>query len=431
MIYKNRLNSVAFGDPHGRTSDKMTSITFFFSYASQTHQTSIWRRWDKSGNHLDDFYTALCNRIASLAAADSTEVAFRDTERLALSDFWGPRLVAGLQEAPVLVSVISPHYLKSVPCGREVMFFHRRFEALGRGERHYILPVFWEGLTDCRHCMNKKQEQFLHALQQKQKDMPANYPHTGLYHFYNQEEWSAVNRVIDAVARSIWDLNKIQRLPRLQGAGDFKDLPSFFAPDPAFSDVGLVSGPSGANIVYAVATTEEIQLISNADNSRYKSQRKHWQPFTDAAGATIEMATKEGLNRAGQNEAEYRDWDLPQNLIGKLKEAKTANSPVVIVLDRTSLKIKAIKDRLAPYDDFDSRHVGLVVAGGCNDDEHLVGSIFPTKFGERRQLHMWTVPQGRDDFIGNVFEVISGLRRALQQDAKPTAVMASTPLPGL
>src|SRR5262249_12338756 len=102
----------------------MAPYRFFFSYASETHRASEGR--------LEKFYDALCRRVALKAGSEIDKVAYIDRKRLTVATFWGQELVSALQNSHVLVALISPHYLNSTPCGREIEFFLRRFKMLGQ-----------------------------------------------------------------------------------------------------------------------------------------------------------------------------------------------------------------------------------------------------------------------------------------------------------
>ncbi len=72
---------------------------FFFSYSRETYKAS-----DQGGrNLLDQFFNELSSRVALLVGEPVSEVAYRDTDRLRISDNWGPELITGMQDSAVLV----------------------------------------------------------------------------------------------------------------------------------------------------------------------------------------------------------------------------------------------------------------------------------------------------------------------------------------
>jgi hypothetical protein len=226
------------------------------------------------------------------------------------------------------------------------------------------------------------------------------------------------------------NLSEMPALPELPGGDEFRELPSFFSGRGEREKPLLASGPKGTNVVYAVGTRNEAVEYGFDNVGTYDAVRERWTPFADS-GETVELVTRQGLNTAGQDDTDYRNLGLPPDLNERLSAAKAVNSPVVIVLDRRSLRVPAIEAALRDYDDRDYPHVGLVTASGSELDEPLLAQALPTKYGYRRPNHSWSVPDDRDFFVLKVGEVISGLRRALQQ-AGPTAMLhPAAPLPGI
>jgi hypothetical protein len=404
---------------------------FFFSYASEAHRASSWNNWGDSGNHLEEFFQALCNRVALITGEEIASVGYRDRDRLTLASFWSKNLVTALQSSRVLVSIVSSHYLDSENCDREVEFFRRRFNLLGGRDSHRIIPIFWEDYMTCKMHMADEVERFFLDLQLRQAGMPASYPHTGVYRLYTLGEQAARNALIDVVAKAILSLSELPALPELPGAGEFKELPSFFAGREQRVKPSLAVGPKGTNVVYAVGTRGEAVKHGFANAGGYDAARERWTPFGRSPGETIELITRHGLNTAGQDDSDYRNLGLAPDLNDRLRAAKAVNSPVVIVLDRCSLRVPAIEAALRDYDDRDYPNVGLIAASGSELDEPLLAQTLPTKYGHRRPNHSWAVPDDRDFYVLKVEEVISGLRRGLQQ-AGPTAISPpAAPLPGI
>jgi hypothetical protein len=415
----------------------MPLYRFFFSYASETHRTSAWQQWGRSGNYLDEFFDHLCNCVALQTGQHAGAVGYRDQNRLTLASFWRKELVAALQESHVLVSIISPHYLRSENCGREIEFFRRRVGLVKTSEialqqNHRIIPIFWIDSMTCKTHMSELVERFFFGLQQRESGMPANYPNTGLYPLYNLGQRVAYNGLVDVVAKAIVRLSQLPVMPKLPGAGDFADLPSFFDLDGnEHTKRSIAVGPKGTNVIYAVGTRDEaIQYgLVNIDN--YDRARERWTPFADAPGATIELTTREGLNTVGQEDLNYCNLGLPSDLNDRLRAARKANSPVLIVLDRRSLKVPAIQSSLGDYDDRDYPHVGLITAAGSELDEPLLAETLPTKYGNRRPNHLWTIPERRVSYVLGIGEVIGGLRRGLQQVGSAAIPQPAARLPGI
>src|SRR5262249_13904374 len=155
-----------------------------------------------SGNHLEQFFEDLRNRVASITGETIASVGYRDRDRLTLGSLWSKELVAALQSCKVLVCIVSPHYIGSENCGREVELFRRRFDLLEEKESHRIIPIFWEDHSICKNHMAEEIGRFFSDLQLRQAGMPASYPHTGVYSYYRLGEQRDRNGLIDVVAKA-------------------------------------------------------------------------------------------------------------------------------------------------------------------------------------------------------------------------------------
>jgi hypothetical protein len=233
------------------------------------------------------------------------------------------------------------------------------------------------------------------------------------------------------VAEAILHLSELPALPELPGRNEFKELPSFFAIQEKPTKLSLAGGPRGTNVVYAVATRDEAVAHGFNNAGGYDAMRERWTPFTASPGETVELATRQGLNTAGQDDSDYRNLGLPPDLNEQLREAKAVNSPVVIVLDRCSLRVPAIGSALRDYDERDYTHVGLITVSGTELDEPLLIQTLPTKYGHRRPNHSWAVPENKDFYVWKLEEVINGLRRGLQQSGATAISPPAAPLPGI
>jgi hypothetical protein len=162
---------------------------FFFSYNHETYKNALWSKLDKQGNFLESFFDELCKKVSDLTGDAAESVASRDQDRLQIGDKWSPRLVEGLQHSRVLVSILSPQYMKSESCGKEVEFFRRRLKKLQQSsfdpkESPRIIPVFWIDSLACLRGLDPDVARFIKTIQLSQKGVPEGYPSTGLHQFY-------------------------------------------------------------------------------------------------------------------------------------------------------------------------------------------------------------------------------------------------------
>jgi TIR domain len=401
---------------------------FFFSYARETYKASQIG----GKNLLDQFFEDLSSQVALEAGERIEEVGYRDVDRLRISDDWGPDLIAGMQDSAVLLCVISPHYLKSLPCGREFGLFQERL-ALSEGppkeRKNRVLPVFWIGEPSCHHAMLPHVKDFVRSMQLMQKGLPNDYPLVGLSDFYGQQDGVACYKFRKRLAERILELSNLPILPKLQNPAQFGKLVSFFEPRRSFGDEQVAEGPRGTNIVYAVATRD---LAGEAKiETRYGEKSEDWKPFKDKPNRTIDLLTQNALRDADQDATQYKVISLSEELVAKLKKAKRENSPVIMVLDRTSLQFESIRKHVLEYDAYDAPHVGLITAGGTAADEPLLAETFAAKYRGRRRHYLWTVPPTSDAYELSVAHLVSALRSNLLKTSRPKVRLRSSTMPTL
>jgi hypothetical protein len=375
---------------------------FFFSYASANHANAEWDRHGNRGNYLDGFYETLCKQVSNLTGWPANQVAYRDRQRLKMSDFWNQELVKGLQKSRVLLSLISPHYLRSHNCGRELAFFNRRLDeyvqANGAGEMqaHRILPLFWEDSPVCMKKTTPGLSKFLNRCNFTQQGMPASYPAVGISQLCMLRAGNDYEQLCRSIAERIVELaDEIPPLPPLPEQEDFSDLESIYRQlEKEAETYEILNGPGGANVVYVVGTRSEMEASGGMNLDSYAEKREGWLPFSEAPGATIELLTQEGVNQAGLNE--LHNARLPNNLVRLIEEAKQKNSAILLVFDRWALRVPHITAKMSEYDQHNFTNCGLVTAGGSEIPDDQIGKIFRTKSLPNYPHHIWNIPMKRD-----------------------------------
>jgi hypothetical protein len=96
---------------------------------------------------------------------------------------------------------VSPNYLKSVWCGRELQVFLERREQLPvatpEESQSFVFPVFWEG-----HHRQYELPAVIRQFQYRLQDVPAEYEQRGVACFYRTQKKS-VSRICESVADAI------------------------------------------------------------------------------------------------------------------------------------------------------------------------------------------------------------------------------------
>jgi hypothetical protein len=214
----------------------MPECYFFFSYARANRENSFCERPDGSRYSLvDQFFMDLCARVSDLTGTKREDVGYQDLSKLEVSDPWPEKLIDALQSSRVLIALISPHYLRSINCGREFGVFMKRYQLIKTISQQAgpkrIVPIFWINSTDCWRCATNVAKQFLEETQFTELSFPDDYPAIGVYQQLTVGPSKAYAQICQAFARRIKSLAEFDpELPRLTEITDFRQLPSAFDP---------------------------------------------------------------------------------------------------------------------------------------------------------------------------------------------------------
>lgn len=408
------------------------NYSFFFSYTSADHENAK-REHLKAGVHqnlLDEFFNQLTRAVSRKLGRPQEQAAFRDSQRIGLGAIWPEQLTSSLNESNCLLAIITPDFIKSEDCGREVKFFIDRHDMLEPNQaslRPYpIIPIYWENSTHCHRDMPHEINDLLKKIQYKNPCFPGSYPATGLCQIMATCDPAVLSAICDTLAEYVVEMFNNHALPQHSNPASFRDLPSQFrvtVPSACCSETTVSSGVDTVQIVFAVGAKGELEAAGLSGISTYDDTAEDWQPFNDAPGATIESATLEGIKR---EKLKCCKWGWPENIVDKIAEAETKKSPVLLVLDSSSLIIERIKSVMTLYDKRNFNNSALITAGGTATDEEMK-QVLCYKFSTNHPLHLWTVPAGRNDFVDNVAQVVGNLKRKLLSMHSPGLQPSTVP----
>ena len=134
------------------SSERATSIPpywFFFSHATTDTTGGPW---------VKKFYEELAQHVRMFAALKADipvdHIGFFAGESIYVGNDWPHALAEGLQKSKVLVCLLSPSYVCSLYCGRELHIFQARWKAHAAKQSEnvprppVILPVQWIPVDD-------------------------------------------------------------------------------------------------------------------------------------------------------------------------------------------------------------------------------------------------------------------------------------------
>lgn len=163
---------------------------FFFSYAR-----------DNEHRQLTKFFNDLWGMLSGpLDSIEKQEVPFRDTKSVPFGGRWDLRAQEALEWSRTMICMVSPAYLSSEWCGRELAFFREVSAHHYPGGDERVLPVIWSdvGLAEGRTLPA--------ALQggQYARNMPPEYEEVGLFGIMTDPRLRRYYRTfLSAIARDL------------------------------------------------------------------------------------------------------------------------------------------------------------------------------------------------------------------------------------
>jgi hypothetical protein len=399
----------------------MTS--FFFSYASHDHATASLYDINsgRDVNLLDLFYEELCRAVAGRLGPE-VDVSYRDQPSLRIGAVWPDALTAALQHTRSLVVLLSPSYLESENCGRELRFMTERFDRRP-GNVHCVIPVFWESNVTCNPFWPQRARDLIDGIQTTTNmQLPREYLAQGFKQWMTLVRLGERQQAYNAIADAIVANYHAEPLAPYPAPVPFPRLPTMLGAAAREEQ----SGPSTAQIVYVVAQRAEVEAARMAYGDRYASKRQQWRPFGASPDTTVAAATENGVTHAGLS---YQDRGWPRGLVNRLREARADNSVVLFVLDRRALGLPKYANPMKRYAETDDLpNVGLVTAGGADVTDAAVELVFQDRFRQRPRNHLWSVASDREMFESRVSETVNSVKRDLMRAGmQPDEHTASEP----
>lgn len=406
---------------------KLTGMTsFFFSYASHDHASASMHDFQTGQpiNLLDVFYDELRQAVAS-RLGPAADVSYRDTPDLRIGNLWEDSLTDALQDSRSLVALLSPSYLQSENCGRELRFMKERYD-LNPGTDHCIIPIFWESNVACNSDWTKRARELIDKIQTTTNmQLPKSYLAQGFKQWMTLIQLGERQLAYSAIADAIVANHAGAQLPTHPNPEPFTELPTMLGA----GTLEEQSGPTSAQVFYVVPRQSELE-IAGVTSDHHALKRQGWRPFFQSSDTTIAEVTEKGIKDAGVS---YQDKGWPRfGLVNRLGEARDDNSVVLFVLDRRALRLTDYAKPMRKYADTDDLpNVGLVTAGGGDVSEADVEDIFGDRFRMRHPNHLWSVAPDHDAFRVDVTSTVNSVKRDLMREGKQPDEHSSSTTPRL
>ncbi|MCY2962839.1 MAG: toll/interleukin-1 receptor domain-containing protein [Planctomycetota bacterium] len=237
----------------------MSPYSVFTSYA----------RRDAAGKPFSKFIAELKDRVQRKTGRDLASVCFVDGTGIKIGDDWTATLAEGVCTAEVIVCLMSPNYLNSVWCGRELSVFRQRIQEMRKTLPAttrlpaFIFPIVWEVLP------GRSLPKVLASFQYSEDAFPPAYSEKGLRQLAQLPRLRTaflefLEFLSDRIRDSLEDRHRLAPHPR-HAAGwqlrDWERLESAFVDTKRPYDVEVLSLVPGGPASIADARSQDLHEV--------------------------------------------------------------------------------------------------------------------------------------------------------------------------
>jgi FxsC-like protein len=339
----------------------MGDYEFFFSYARVDHDA-----------YLERFYNDLATEVRRLVPLSrrtpTSEIGFFDDGSIDVGEIWDAALVDGLQTARTFVAALTPGYVNSANCGRELAVFLQRVAGGGgtaRTRQALLLPIMWQRPSRVRV------PEVLDSYQRTHQDLGATYAERGLRYLARRSASDPeYNELVDELAARVVQARSTA-VPALAPPPRWDTIHSAFAADPgstaaAEADDPLPNVPKAWFAFMAGCRTELAAL--RADVTGYGGEAIGWRPFApsepDMVGVTAQLTVgKEGLV--------FRTLEIDGTLTEQMRRAEQSGEIVVVVVDPWTARLASYRAYLRSIDQAQFVNYGVLVPLNPHDSDSV------------------------------------------------------------
>lgn len=333
----------------------------FVSYASCDFENEQDLKW------FDTFCKNLVNEIAITEGWAKENLVFRAKSSIQAGQTWTVELEHALRTAQVMLCFYSTQYFLSEWCGREFAVFTQRHEqwlkslpAGAQAGTTRVIPVIWVPRTNAPACAT--------LLQDRDDAYPPDYHKLGLRRLFELRRKREYTEAKTALAERIIGALKQPAMPHAAALGDMQSIKDAFAEQrtAGAAPQGSQRSLRKAYFVFAAANRDELHGAKQELDAWGSHNGWDWQPYhptnLEPVGALAQLA-------AGNKKLPYQQLPCDPDLPRHLKDAKKANSPVVIFTDPWTATLPTYRAVLEEYDLLNLTNCALLVPWNEADAE--------------------------------------------------------------
>jgi len=393
--------------PAARSGTGAGSWVFFLSYDHSSADPAVRR-------FAQDLNTEVRVR---LGLSPGEPVGFIDMDEINVGMRWEDEVGRALRTSRVLVSLVSPAYVKNPYCGKEFSVFEQRARmSLQRGSDPLaVLPVIWIPLRGAA-------PPALAKYQWSDSHDPQQYLDHGLRKLLQLRRYEDVYReLISEIADRIVEIHHSGPLPVLDNLQPLDEVPNAFEAQPAGSPIAR-RGPQHVEFVITVADATEMREFRH-DVSSYGKDEWSWRPFQPPIGYDLGIVLQQMAIEAHVHLSVAR---AGPDLWDRLDAADRSNSVVVLIIDAWALAIPKYQALLEEIDRTSSLNTAILIVWNDEDaetKEHLSAlQLLVRETFRHRQVSRDAYFRGDirtvQQFREQVFDAIAAIRAAILERAE-------------
>jgi FxsC-like protein len=282
-----------------------------------------------------------------------------------------------------------------------------------------IFPVLWVPPQ------GGKFPEAITSLQYTHDDFPQNYPEEGLRYLMKLSRYKDdYEQFVSRLARKMVDAARTSPVPDLQGVRPLTEVPSAFqVAQPAAESWPSEQGdPNNVYFVFVVARRGELHGMRTSLDGYHEQTGWFWRPYYPDVD-TVGLLAQEIASRL---KLRYREVDLDQSLLGRLRELERAKAAVIFVADAWSVRLGRYADTMRRYDEETLANCAVLVPWNDADPEtttqqealkQALQTAFPRKFILRPPSHRWDSIRSLKDLREQLEKVVNEVRMTVSQMA--------------
>jgi FxsC-like protein len=364
--------------------------------ASATSPWLFYLSYDHSNRdeYVERFFADLTEEVRlMLGLSTASPIGFLDTQEIRRGRDWPEEIARALRTSRMLVCLVSPGYVRSSYCGKEVSVFQQRLRLVldGAPQPAAIMPITWVPLP---------QGEWPETLNQYQRVNSER----GIRHLMRlRKSEDDYREIVSRLAERLVEASSSQTLPLLDNLAPLDEVPSAFDAGPNEDPTNLLRPSAQVECVFVVALRAEIEQVRREVNGYGIERASKWCPFLPAVNYDANILAAQ---TAALVNVRYSSFPFGPDLPSRVEKADSDDTIIIMVVDAWTLMIQRYLDLMQDIDRRSSLNSAVLVVWG--DDAETSGSA--TLLDSRIRQAFPHRQVSRDSYFRGGIRTVDGFR---------------------